>query len=99
MKNDQDLIEVFRISPIQGNYYETAVYDKREGRGSNTRYFCKSDKLMYVGKHIRTVRIGPYGDGQQVFEEFELDGKLIQYTYEGTTCFRQVDAPLSLAPN
>lgn len=82
--------EVFRITPIPNHYYETAIYTRTEGKHPNQKYFT-TNKLEYVGRYVREIRYGS-GDGGSCYAVFENDGKenMVQYTYEGTRCFREI---------
>lgn len=83
-------MEVFRLTPEAGKHYETAEYTSSEGPYSNARYFT-THPLRYVGEFVRHVSSG-YRDNASHADIFLLDGKeiLVHYTYEGTTCFREV---------
>ena len=86
--------EVFRISPKEGKYYEYAEYTEKIGVWPNDRYFT-TDPLRYVGKHIKHCTQG-YGDGADHWDIFEDSGGQaiqIDYTYAGTTSFREVPEP------
>jgi hypothetical protein len=89
--NIQEEVEVYRLEPKMGKYYETAEYTKKTGTWGerNERYFTKNVP-RYVGKFIRIERSG-YGDGGRVWAIFDDNGKQVQveYTYEGTTSFRE----------
>ena len=83
------MIEVFRISPQVGKKYETATYIKREGKWPNQTFYA--DTVTYVGEFVSHGSEG-YRDNAIHWDNFVLDGKNIQifYTYEGTTCYREV---------
>jgi hypothetical protein len=83
-------VEVFRCVPIINNYYETAHYTRVEGKQPNQKYFT-TNKLEYVGIYVREIRYG-YGDGGSCHAVFNNNGveKIVPYTYEGTTCFREI---------
>jgi len=83
-------IEVFRMTPQVGKYYETANYIRREGRYPSERYFTTIPPT-YVGKYIRHEQYG-YGDGGRHYAIFDNSGVeiTVTYNYEGTTCFREV---------
>jgi hypothetical protein len=83
-------IEVYRITPEVGKYYEHAEYTRREGRYPNERYYAKQPK--YVGKFIRCEE-GGYRDNHwrtDYFRDAEGMEHVVPYTYEGTTAFREV---------
>ena len=86
-------IQVFREAPTPGKFYETAEYTHKTGTWSqkNEVYFT-THTLSYVGKHIKTERVG-WGDGCRVWEIFNDKGveKKVEYSYGGTTCFREVN--------
>jgi len=84
-------IEMFRISPQLDKYYEYAEYTMSEGKYPNTRYFINSTP-QYVGEFIKREE-GGCGDGSWRIDYFRDDNMNIipiKYTYEGTTCFREV---------
>jgi hypothetical protein len=83
------MIEVFRISPEIGKTYETATYTHSTGSWPNQKYYAK--EVTYVGKFIKHESQG-YRDNAIHWDTFLLEDKHIQvyYTYEGTTCFREV---------
>lgn len=86
-------MEVYRIYFIPGHHYETV-----EATESVWNPFTKAHKYYttntyrYVGRFLRTERIGPYGDGQEINEIFELNGNEVKVplSYEGFTCFREI---------
>ena len=88
-------VEVYRISPEVGKYYETTTYTRKTGLWSmeNEKYYTKKP-LIYVGEFIKTLRSG-YGDGSKVWSIFNNYGEEIRvdYTYEGTTCFVETTGP------
>jgi len=84
-------IEVFRLTPELGKYYETALLTRREGRFPDEKYYTIHTP-QYVGKFMIQMRSG-YGDGVQVVDIFENEkGEKVNvnYTYEGTTAYREV---------
>ena len=83
--------EVYRISPTVNKYYETATYTSKEGKWPNERYYAPKNETTYVGKFIEHKQYG-YGDGATHIDVFSNEDKLVyvHYTYEGTTCFREV---------
>lgn len=88
-------VEVYRLTPEEGKYYETAEYTRKTGSWSmkNEKYYTKKP-LKYVGLFIKTVRTG-YGDAGQAWSIFDNLGEEVRvdYTYEGTTCFVETSAP------
>jgi len=82
--------EVFRLTLIVGEYYDTSIYTRREGKWPNEKYYT-TNELRYVGKFVRHEQIG-FGDGAQHKGIFIRYGniEIVNYTYEGTTCFRQI---------
>ena len=83
------MIEVFRISPIVGKKYETATYTSCTGTWPHQKYYATN--VTYVGEFISHGSEGSR-DNAIHWDTFLLDGKYNQvfYTYEGTTCFREV---------
>jgi hypothetical protein len=82
-------MEVFRLTPVLGKKYETAIYTRCEGKWPNQKYYA--DKVEYVGEFIRHDYEG-YRDNAIHWDTFLLNNTQIKvfYTYEGTTCFREV---------
>jgi hypothetical protein len=86
--------KVFRLSPEKGKYYEYAEYTERVGVWPENHYFT-TNPLRYVGKHIQHYQEGG-GDGADhwdILEDAAGNTVRIDYTYEGTTCFREVSPP------
>jgi hypothetical protein len=94
--SQQQETEVFRLRKlVPGKYYETAEYTRKTGSyGMQNEKYYTTNPLRYVGKYVKTERVG-WGDGGRGWEIFEKDGQKIEveYTYEGTTCFREVEEP------
>ena len=94
-KPEENEFEVYRLSPEEGKYYETATYTRKTGlyRLKNEKYYT-TNPLKYVGLFIKTERTG-YGDNGQVCSIFDNYGEEVRvdYTYEGTTCFVEINAP------
>lgn len=88
--------EVFRITPLPDKLYETATYTRKTGEYPNEQYFT-TNTPKFVGKFIKHCQIG-YGDGAIHYDIFEKDGHKVRvdYTYSGTTCYREYD-PLNPA--
>jgi hypothetical protein len=82
------LTEVFRMVPKEGKYYKTAKYTEKR----NNKYYT-SNELQYVGKYIKHVAGGGYGDNQEHYALFEKEGveNYLQYDYDGMTCFVEVE--------
>ena len=88
---EKEEIEVFRLTPEIGKYYETALVTRKEGRYPNNKYYT-TGHLRYVGEFIMQMRCG-FGDGVQVVDIFENQYNVkvnVYYTYEGTTAYREV---------
>jgi hypothetical protein len=89
-KDNEILEEVFRISPELNKAYETAIYTKKIGIYPNVKYYT-TNKVIYVGIMIKEVthnhRDASYG--YVLFSKNGIEEK-VDYTYEGTTCFREV---------
>ena len=93
---EKEEIEVFRLTPELGKYYETALLTRKEGRYPDEKYYT-TGHLRYVGKFIVQMRCG-FGDGVQVIDIFENEHHQkvnVYYTYEGTTAFREVEPRLT----
>jgi len=82
--------EVFRMTPIEGKYYKTTTYTRK----NNNKYYS-TNELHYVGKYIRHASCG-YHDSAEHYAIFDNNGveKIVHYTYEGTTCFIEVDVKI-----
>lgn len=85
--------EVYRISPEVGKCYMTAERSRKEGRFPNERYYTNV-KPRYVGEFKNRIR-GGYGDNSSTTDYFHNDmtnkEEQVIYSYEGTTCFLEVD--------
>jgi hypothetical protein len=89
-------IEVYRMTPTLGKFYEHAEYTRRQGRWPNEHYFVNKPP-KYVGEFVRFVE-GGYGDNGWRIDYFKDENGneiAVNYTYEGTTCFREVCPILS----
>lgn len=84
-------VQVYRLSPKVGKYYYTTTYTRREGKGLEEKYYT-THPLKYVGQFQQHYQYG-YGDGATHYDVFKDGDKEIQvyYTYEGTTCFLEVE--------
>ena len=92
----QEEVEVFRITPEIGRYYETAEYTRREKNQimKTSKYFAKKEDVKYVGRCIEHCSDG-YGDNAIYWDLFENNEGLIskvEYSYEGYTCYREVQS-------
>jgi hypothetical protein len=89
--DNNEEVEVYRLTPIVGKYYETAEYTRKTGTWGegNERYYT-TNTPRYVGLYLKTERMG-YGDSFRVWSIFDDNGKRVQieYNYEGTTSFRE----------
>jgi hypothetical protein len=85
--------EVFRLTPQVGKVYETATFTRMsyDPVSKKERYFT-SRPMQYMGEFKRTERNG-YCDGSKVWSIFVNQGveRMVEYTYEGTTCFIEVE--------
>ena len=93
---EKEEIEVFRLTPEKGKYYETALITRKEGRYPNNKYYT-TGHLRYVGEFIMQMKCG-FGDGVQVIDIFENQYNVkvnVYYTYEGTTAYREVEPLLT----
>jgi len=94
MYEDLDIkkeVEVVR-SPIEGKYYETTFWTRREGLWPEEHYYTTvAVKREYVGMYLRHKQQG-YGDGADHWAIFLRDGVEIEieYDYEGTRAFYEV---------
>jgi len=84
--------EVFRITPEVGEKcYEYAESTRSQGRWPNERRFTNV-KPQYVGRLIR-FETGGYGDNgwrRDYFQDNNGQEHVVNYSYEGRTCFREV---------
>ena len=94
MQNNSNEVEVFRITPMHDRLYETATYTRKTGEWTSEKYFT-THTPRFVGKFVKHCQIG-YGDGAIHYDIFEKDGHKVRvdYSYDGTTCYREYD-PLS----
>lgn len=93
--------EVFRITPeVNEKCYEYAESTRKEGRWPNERRFTNV-KPQYVGRLIK-FETGGYGDNGWRRDYFQDDtGKehVVNYSYEGNTCFREVPCLPAVVPS
>ena len=80
-------IEVFRLTPEEGKYYQTTTWTRSTGRWPNNKYYS-TNELQYVGKFIRHESYG-FHDNAKHWDIFDNNGIeiIVNYTYEGTTSF------------
>jgi hypothetical protein len=88
-------IEVFRLTPEEGKYYQTTTWTHSTGRWPNIKYYS-TNQLRYVGKFVRHVSEG-YRDNANHWDIFDNNGveEIVRYTYEGTTSFIQVNPKIN----
>lgn len=95
--------EVFRITPEVGEKcYEYAEADSRLTKGNwpNQKFFTNVPPL-YVGRLIRFVT-GGYGDNgwrTDYFEDNTGREHVVNYSYEGNTCFHEVPCLPNVIPS
>jgi hypothetical protein len=101
--NTKENFEVFRIVPDihPEKCYEHAEYMTSTGTWSagNERYFTTT-RPRYVGRKIRFAS-GGYGDNgwQTDYFENEFGEEIaVPYSYEGRTCFREVECRPAIIP-
>jgi hypothetical protein len=85
--------QVYRKIPVVGDKcYEHVEATRSVNVGNGKRKYYSTNVPTYVGKFVRQERIGPYGDGQYVFDYFDDNGRetKVAYSYEGLTCFNEV---------
>jgi hypothetical protein len=89
--------EVFRITPEIGEicyeYAECTHSDTNERKFTNV-------KPLYVGRLIK-IETGGYGDNGWRIDHFKDNNgeeHIVNYNYEGTTCFREVLCIPSVIP-
>ena len=85
-------IEVFRIEPEVGEKcYEYAESTTTEGKWPDEKHFTNIEPL-YVGRFIKSEN-GGRGDGgwrRDYFQDNKGTEHVVNYSYEGKTCFRVV---------
>lgn len=99
--------EVFRITPQENKAYETAIYTREETvydkekfwHKIGTRYYT-TNPVVYAGIAIKNVTFG-YGDASYGYVLFNKNGveEKVEYTYEGTRCFREVPIQPCVVPS
>jgi hypothetical protein len=89
-KNDNLEEEVFRIIPQINKAYETAICTRKTGIHPNDRYYT-TNPVVYVGITIKNFSYN-HRDASYGYVLFSKNGieEKVEYTYEGTTCFREV---------
>jgi hypothetical protein len=96
------MIEVFRIQPEVGE----KCYEHAEAtygytlHPSHTRYFT-SNSPRYVGRFIKQVRwgIGDSGGARDYFMDNYGETQIVEYSYLGNTCFREVSCLPAVIPS
>ena len=86
-------IEVFRITPIVGECYETVESTRSTGPWDNRKYYSTL-KPRYVGKYLRSERIMQMGEPSAVYIFYnDITGieEVLSLSYEATTCFIPVE--------
>lgn len=86
-------IQVFRIQPEKGKYYETAEYTEMVGSFADKfQYYYTSKPMKYVGEYIASYSIG-CGQGADYWDIFDNNGVEVRVDYsdDGRTSFREVD--------
>ena len=99
-KNDNLEEEVvFRISPQVNKAYETATYTRKTGIYPNLRYYT-TNPVVYVGIMVKEVTYN-HRDASWGYVLFSKNGveEKVEYTYEGTTCFREVPIQPCVIPS
>jgi hypothetical protein len=93
--------EVFRITPEVGEKcYEYAESTRTEGIWPKERRFTNVQPL-YVGRLIR-FETGGYGDNgwrRDYFQDNNGREQVVNYSYEGRTCFREVPCRPTVIPS
>jgi hypothetical protein len=94
--------EVFRIVPVvgDGKCYEYAEATRSEGIWPFVKYFT-TNNLLYLGKIIR-IETGGWRDAKWRKDYFEDDygnEHIVNYSYSGTTCFREVPCDATIEEN
>ena len=97
--------EVFRITPQENKAYETAIYTRKvnvydgEKPWLRTRYYT-TNPVVYVGIAVKEVSYN-HRDASHGYVLFSKNGieEKVEYTYEGTTCFREVPIQPCLIPS
>ena len=91
MNKMEEMIEMFRITPELNKCYKYAEYKIKIGKWPNERYYVIT-LPTYVGKFIRREE-GGFGDSSWRRDYFQDENgieTIINYSYEGTTSFREV---------
>jgi hypothetical protein len=88
--NNAEEKEVFRITPVVGKYYATALYTRKIQIYPKERYFT-TNQLEFIGRYIRTESYG-HGDAGYGYCIFEKNGleKALEMDYEGKRCFIEI---------
>lgn len=92
------MIEVFRIQPEVGEKcYE---YAEATHIQNVTRYFT-TNPLRYVGRFMKQVRwgMGDSGGARDYFVDNYGETQIVEYSYLGNTCFREVSCLPAIIPS
>ena len=97
MNQEEEIeIEVFRLMPEVGKYYETVLLTRTEGKWPNNKYYT-TNTPEYVGNFLEQQRYGCRDSSQtiDIFENEKNEEVPVHYTYEGTTAYREVECRLT----
>lgn len=83
-------IEVYRVTPEKGKFYETTRCTRIEGEWFTAKYYT-TNPFNYVGEFIEHYQLG-WGGSSAHGGKFIKNGKIerIPYRHDRTTCFREV---------
>ena len=97
--DDKKEQEVYRISPQINKAYETTTYTRKTGIHPNQKFYT-TNPVVYVGIMIKEV-IYNHRDASCGYVLFSKNGieEKVEYTYEGTTCFREVPIQPCVIPS
>lgn len=88
--------QVFRITPEVGKCYEHIEATRSVYMGNGERAYFSTNQPVYVGKYLRGVRVGGYGDGAENFAIFQNPEEEKTIRISDNTCFIEVPCKLDV---
>ena len=88
--------QVFKIILEVGKCYEHIEATRYVYMGGENRTYFSTNQPVYVGKYLRDVRVGGYGDGAEIFAIFQNPEEEKTIRISVNTCFVEVPCKLDV---